>query len=346
MTPAAEYAFITRAKFVGDSASASSPSVLAASRILAPTYALNQLGYIARAFSLSDETSIGAELRAAKAVVFADLGAGPATAYESLLRDFRGRAFYDLAEGPAPGTSSERFCRQKEIVLTAASDHVARETNALMGRPVRTVPEPFQGARDVPRAPQTRRRSLVAQWLARRAGVDTESWRLRLFWSGDGDEVAALRGAWPPLLALGRRLPIALHCMGPAGGTMERFAQDVGARADEDLPVTLEAWSPPGMAQALASCDLVLLPDSGPASRSRLIGALHAGRFCMARRSPHHGGLADYAWVGEDFAEGIRWSLSRPAEVLARLAAGQRYLDEVHAPATVARRWIELFSRG
>ena len=51
MTPAAEYAFITSAKFVGDSAAASSPSVLAASRILAPTFALNQLGYIARAFS-------------------------------------------------------------------------------------------------------------------------------------------------------------------------------------------------------------------------------------------------------------------------------------------------------
>ena len=100
------------------------------------------------------------------------------------------------------------------------------------------------------------------------------------------------------------------------------------------------------MAQALASCDLVLLPDPGPASRSRLIGALHAGRFCVARRSPHHGGLADYAWVGEDFAEGIRWSLSHPAEVLARLSAGQRHLDEVHAPATVARRWIDLFSRG
>jgi hypothetical protein len=341
MTPAAEYAFVTSAKFVGDSASASSPSVLAASRILAPTYALNQLGYIARAFSLSDETVIGAEPRAAKAVVFADLGARPATAYESLLRDFWGRAFHDLTEVPGPGTSSERFCREKKIVLTAASDHVAQATSALIGRPVRTVPEPFQGARDVPRAPQTRRRSVVAQWLARRAGVDTESWRLRLFWSGDGDEIAALLAAWPELLALGRRLPIALHCIAPVGGAIERIA-----RQGEELPTVLEAWSPAAMAQGLASCDLVLLPDPGPASRSRLIGALHAGRFCVARPSPHHGGLADYAWVGEDFAEGIRWSLSQPAEVLARLSGGQRHLDEVHAPATVARRWIELFSRG
>jgi hypothetical protein len=284
---------------------------------------------------------VGAELRAAKAVVLADLGSGPVAPYESLLRNFTGRAFYDLTEVPAPGTSSERFCREKRIVLTAASDHVAQATSALIGRSVRTVPEPFQGARDVPRAPQNRRRSLVAQWLARRAGVDTEPWRLRLFWSGDGDEVATLLAAWPALIALGRRLPIALHCMAPVGGGIERIA-----RQGEELPTILEAWSPAAMAQALASCDLVLLPDPGRASRSRLIGALHAGRFCIARRSPHQGGLADYAWVGEDFAEGIRWSLSHPAEVLARLAAGQRYLDGVHAPAAVARRWIELFSRG
>jgi hypothetical protein len=346
MTPAAEYAFITRAKFVGDSAAASSPSVAAAARILAPTFALNQLGYIARAFSLFSDAAIGAELRAAKGAVFAELGSGPVAPYESLLTDFRGRVFYDLTDVPAPGTPSEHFCRKKDIVLTAASDHVAQETSALVARPVRTVPEPFQGTRDMPRAPQPRRRSPLAQWLARRAGVDTESWRLRLFWAGDEHEVAAMLAALPALLELARTLPIGLHCMAPAGGAIERIAQDLRARESEELPATLEAWSPPGMAQALASCDLVLLPDPGPASRSRLIGALHGGRFCVARRSPHHGGLGGYAWLGEDFAEGIRWSLSHTAEVLARLAAGQRYLDEVHAPATVARRWIELFSRG
>jgi hypothetical protein len=331
---------------VGDSVAASSPSVLAAARILGPTFALNQLGYIARAFSLSNETAIGPELRGAKAVVFADLHAGPAAVYESLLAEFGGRVFYDLTEVPTPGTSSERFCREQRIMLTTASDHVAQKASALIGRPVRTVAEPFQGARDVPRAPETRRRSPLAQWLARRAGVDTESWRLRLLWSGDGDELAALVSAWPLLRELGRGLPIALHCMAPAGGTMERFAGDVGAGADEKLPVTVEAWSPAAMARALATCDLVLLADAGPAARSRLIGALHAGRFCIASPSPHHGELADYAWVGENLAEGIGWSLSHPAQVLARLAAGQRFLDEVHAPAAVARRWVDLFSRG
>ena len=344
MTPAAEYAFITTARFVGDSAAASSPSVLAAARTLAPTFALGELGYIVPAFSLFSRAAIEAELRAAKAVVFADLGAGPAAPYEGLLKDFRGRVFYDLAEVPAPGSASEQLCREKGVVLTSASDHVAQKTSALVGRPVRTVPEALQGARELPRAPQRRRRSRLGQWLARRAGLDTESWRLLLFWSGEEHECAAMTALWPQLLELAKTLPIALHCMAPAGGIIERLAEELRARAGEELPVTLEAWSPRGMAQALSSRDLVLLPHPGPASRSRLIRGLHAGRFCIARRSPHHADLAAYAWVGDDFVEGIRWSLSHPSEVLARLAAGQRYLDEVHAPATVARRWIELFS--
>src|SRR5687767_2217594 len=129
MTPPAEYAFITTGKFVGDSAAASSPSVLTAARVLAPTFALNQLGYIARAFSLFGDAAIGPELRAAKAAVFADLGAAPPAPYESLSADFHGRVLYDLTDVPAPGTAGERFCRQPRVVLTAASDHVAEKTS-------------------------------------------------------------------------------------------------------------------------------------------------------------------------------------------------------------------------
>jgi hypothetical protein len=344
MTPPAEYAFITTGKFVGDSAAASSPSVLTAARVLAPTFALNQLGYIARAFSLFGDAAIGAELRTVKAAVFADPGNDSTGRYEALLSSWTGRALYDLTDVPAPGTSGERFCRQPRLVLTAASDHVAESASALVGRPVRSVPEPLYGPRDVPRAPPARRRSRLAQWLARRAGVDTESWRLRLFWCGEEREVAAMAAARRPLADLGRSLPIALHCMAPGGAAIERLAAEFSRRDTPALEPSLEPWSAEKMARALASCDLVLLPDPGPASRSRLIGALHAGRLALAHPSPHHGRLAQFAWTGEDLTEGIRWSLSNSAEVLARLAAGQRHLDEAHTPAAVARTWVQLFT--
>jgi hypothetical protein len=339
MTPAAEYGFVSATPFVGGSTEASSPHLLTVARTLAPTFALNALGYNARAFSLFAAPAIPAELANAKAVVLADLGAGTANMY----RNLTGSVFYDLFEVPAPGSSSHDFCVQPGMTLTAASEHVAQGVSALVGRPVRTVAEPFHGVRQAPRAPQVRRRSRALQWLARRAALETEAWRLRLFCSGEDAEVASILAICPDLVRLGAEVPLALHGMAPQGTGLETLAQALREEDPDALQLRLEAWSPQAMAQALASCDLVLLPDAGAASRSRLIGALHAGRFGIARPSPYHGKLAAFAWVGEDLAEGIRWSAAHADEVLARLAAGQRYLDEVHTPVAVARTWMQLF---
>jgi hypothetical protein len=230
-------------------------------------------------------------------------------------------------------------------VLTAASEHVAQATGALLGRPVHFLPEPFHGLHDAPRAPQLPRRSRAVQWLARRAGLETQAWRLRLFWSGEEAEVHAIVGTYPELVRAGSRVPLALHCLAPQGPALEALSESLREDDPEALQLRLEAWSPLALAQGLLGCDFVLLPDSGPASRSRLIGALRAGRFAIVRPSPYHGKLAAFAWVGEDLAEGIRWALAHAEDVLARLGAGQRYLQEVHEPATVARAWIQLFMK-
>ena len=345
MTPPPEYAFLGTAPFVGGSTAASSPHLLTLARTLAPTFALNALGYNARAFSLVGDPAISAELARAKALVFADLGAGTAAPYRQAIDSVPGLMFYDLFEVPAPGTASLDFCSDARAILTAASEHVAQSASALVGRPVQTVAEPFQGLRDAPRAPHLPRRSRAVEWLARRAGLETEAWRLRLLWSGEETEVASLRAAYPELVRLGAELPLALHCIAPQGAALETLAQVLREDDPDAVQLRLEAWSPLAMVQALASCHLVLLPDAGAASRSRLIGALHAGRFAIARSSPYHGKLAAFAWVGEDLAEGVRWSATHADEVLGRLTAGQRYLDEVHQPAAVARTWIQLFMK-
>jgi hypothetical protein len=151
-------------------------------------------------------------------------------------------------------------------------------------------------------------------------------------WSGEQPEVPSLIAAYAELLRVGREVPLALHCVASQDGALETLSQALREEEPDALQLRLEAWSPLAMAQALASCDFVLLPDAGPASRSRLVGALHAGRFSIA-------------WTGDEPAAGIRWALARADEVLARLAAGQRYLDEVHHPAAVARTWIQLFMK-
>jgi len=88
-----------------------------------------------------------------------------------------------------------------------------------------------------------------------------------------------------------------------------------------------------------------LLPGQAPADSIRLSAALHAGRFPVCHPSPYYGALGEFAWVGDDLAEGIRWALSHPEEVLARLDRAQDYVGRVHAPAAVARGWIEIFRK-
>jgi hypothetical protein len=145
----------------------------------------------------------------------------------------------------------------------------------------------------------------MLDWLARRAGVDTRNWRLRLFWAGEETEVASLVAAYPDLVRLGGEVPLSLHCMAPQGAALETLSQTLREDHPDALELRVEAWSPLTTAQALAHSDLVLLPDAGPATRSRLIAALHAGRLGIARASPYYGSLSAFAWVGDDLAEGL-----------------------------------------
>jgi hypothetical protein len=346
MTRGPEYVFVSAARFVGVHNAAFSPSVIAGARTLAPTFALNALGYDARAYSLFSASPALAQLSTAKALVFADLGAAEPAAYRSILASASGRVFYDLVEAPAERTPSFDFCLEAGragAALTAASEHVARSVSSLAGLPVEPMPEPLQGLRHAPHVPRARPRSRALEWLAERAGLATESWRLRLFWSGEESEVASIVETYPALARLGGEIPLALQCIAPQGAALESLAERLREDDPDALRLRLEAWSPDAMAQALANCDVVLLPGGGAAAPSRLIAALHAGRLGIARPSPYYGKLAEFAWTGADPAEGIRWALSHPDAVLDRLTRGQQYLDQVHAPTSVARAWMALF---
>src|SRR2546430_12667808 len=58
------------------------------------------------------------------------------------------------------------------------------------------------------------------------------------------------------------------------------------------------------------------LHDALPISADsiRLSAALHAGRFPVCHPSPYYGALGEFAWVGDDLAEGIRWALTHPED--------------------------------
>ena len=289
MTPPAEYAFIA--------------SEAARGRARAAVRALNALGYDARHYGPES-----AEARRAKAVVFCDLAPDtPRFVYDVL--DLRGiehaRAAY---------------------AITAPTVELAQAAASRVGRPVEVVPEPLEGPRRAPRAARIRPRSRPLEWLARRAGLATDAWRTGLLWIVEKPDAETIVGAYPALKALGRDLPLSLHCIGEPE-VLEALRGALPQEAPDAVRLSFEASTPEAMARALEACDFVLLPRAPRLQRE----VLHAGRLAI---------------VDADPCEAIRRALAHPRETLESLQRAQQQLDEIHAPAVVARAWVRIFMKG
>ena len=333
MTAGPEYAFVTAAPLLSDGAVKTSPSAVARARTLGPVLALNSLGYDARAYSLSGTDDLPATLQNSKAIVLNG-------SCSHLLQRLEGaKVVLDFIAPPSLLASAH----EQAAAMTAGSEYVAQRLRSLSKRPVEVIAEPCAGFAADPRATGPRRHSKALQWLAARAGVAADAWRMRLLWTGEGDDIASIAELSPGLERLGREIPLALRCLCPSGAALDALANRLREEDPEALRLTLEAWSPGTLAHALAGCDLALLPGQAPADSIRLSAALHAGRFPVCHPSPYYGALGEFAWVGNDLAEGIRWALSHPEDVLGRLGRARDYVARVHAPATVARDWIRIF---
>jgi hypothetical protein len=107
-------------------------------------------------------------------------------------------------------------------------------------------------------------------------------------------------------------------------------------------------WSREATASELAGCDLVVLPqdvrsDWGRVkSHNRLVEAIRAGRFAVVSPVPAYLELQNYAWVGDDLATGVEWTLENVDEVQRRLIAGQAYVEERFAPARIGATWADV----
>jgi glycosyltransferase involved in cell wall biosynthesis len=174
---------------------------------------------------------------------------------------------------------------------------------------------------------------------------------LELLWFGNLGNTNAdvveggLRRALPGLLGRRARIDVVSgpERSGLVAGIAERLTREYPAVA-----VRFVVWSPEAVWTALARCDLVLLPQDhrdawgGVKSHNRLVETIRAGRFAVASPIPSYTELADYAWVGEDLAEGLAWTLEHPRAAERRVAAGQEYVAARFAPEVVGRKWAEV----
>lgn len=265
--------------------------------------ALTALGYDARLYPPG-----APEPQRAKAVVYCD--AAPEVA----------RFVYDVL---APGRLEPAGAA---YAVTCADLELAQETAPRLGRAVEVVPDPVLGERRAPRAARAKTRSRPLEWLARRAGLATDAWRLRLAWIGSETGVETIVGAYPMLAALGRELPLDLACVA-APAALERLRSRLPEKAPEGVRIAFEEASAEALSRALDACDFALVPGDPRLRRM----AVHAGRIPVAADNP---------------CEAIRRALAHPREALENLQRAQSELDETHAPALVARAWARILMKG
>lgn len=238
----------------------------------------------------------------------------------------------DYAAAPHQAGFDELAEYQRELLKSCA---ITVPCQALAGRlageavhGISVVEDPYEAPERGPRAPG--------------------SSPLRLCWFGNAIDLApldkALRAIAAGMPATGVRVEAVTARS--AAAALQALGSELG-RAHPGFQLRFTEWSLPAQHNALAACDLVLLPqDAGPwgrvKSHNRLVEALRAGRLAIASPIPSYQELAEHAWIGEDAAAGVAWALGHPDDALRRIEGGQAYVRARFSPEAVGAKWREV----
>lgn len=357
-----EYLFLTPAPLVSIDGQVTAFGASVRLGSLAPTRALMRLGYDARTFTTSGEASAAAIRAAASAkrVVFGEMfpteggWAGTAAIYRRVLAaitDPGSRVVFSIADDHFDNPHFRDFyaaalpeCR----AVTTVSERLAETLCKFTSRPVRVAPEPVEGERGAPQTFVARKPPAALAWLARRIGLSSDLWRVRLLWFGYPANLPPLLELVPALESLARRHPLMLTCVTSPVSEMTALASPTRTQDSSALRVQFIPWSPLALPGIIGASDMVLIPSvyrdpvKQAKSPNRLVAGLHAGRFVVAHPLPAYAPYAAFAWIGEDLCQGVEWAIRHPREVVERIARGQAYIDQKHSPEAVARFWLDV----
>ena len=200
-------------------------------------------------------------------------------------------------------------------------------------------------------APHTVRRPSVIEDAVLGAMADAAfapAKRVELLWFGHPTNLRYLHAARDALAQFAARRPCRLTVVTQDSAEVRGWIEAINGRFMPALEARFVPWSLQSTRAALDECDVVLIPSdpSDPlkagASANRIAEALNAGRFPVASPLRSYLPFAEAAWLGADLAEGIRWALANPGEVLARIRRGQALVSEKFAADRTGRQWGDL----
>lgn len=173
--------------------------------------------------------------------------------------------------------------------------------------------------------------------------------RCKALWFGHPVNLPSLYEAFPALLAAGQAHPMELRIVTERVEGIERDCKNFNARHRDALALRFVAWSLEETWRSLDWTDVVLIPAiaghprSAAKSANRMAESLWAGRFVVANPVPSYREFADWAWVGDDLAQGIDWLFQHADEIPDRIRSAQAHVAENFSAAHFAHSWLQVF---
>lgn len=299
-------------------------------RVLSPARYLKSRGHVnqfVRVDQIKDEAT--AQSLRADVVVVSKVFAQRTLEVARQAKSWQARLVVDLCDDhfdtPELGPVYRSLCRLADRVI-ASTGAMARVIELQTGVRATVIDDPFEGHAGICR-------------------FDPQSDAGKLLWFGHPVNFDTLSDMVPSLARLSRTKSLALHVV--SDGThsgIRRYVEQVSRSFGASLTARFTAWSPQATWQALAECDLVVVPSLPSAKKAvkspnRVVEPLRAGRFVVAYPLPSYVELGEFVCLDENIAAGVEWALAHRGEVLKRVKAGQAYVTRRFHPTSLGRTW-------
>jgi hypothetical protein len=231
----------------------------------------------------------------------------------------------DHFDTPELGPAYHALCRLADRVTasTAAMADVIRQST---GKRAAMIDDPYEGPLGEPQ-------------------FEPECDRIRLLWFGHPVNFDTVADMVPKLGVLARSMRLSLHVVSSSKNNGIRgYLEQVYRQFGPGLTTSITEWTPQATWQALADCDLVVVPSLPSAKKlvkspNRVVEPIRAGRFVVAYPLPSYVELTDYIWLAENVAEGVARAVANAADVRRRIAAGQAYVNRRFNQLAIGRVW-------
>lgn len=238
------------------------------------------------------------------------------------------KTVFDLSDDRLHGRVGPHLRRMIMLAGTVVTTSTAlqQKIRQEFGKDAFVVGDPFEGPRG------------DARWAVRGS-------RIKALWFGHPVNLPSLYQSFPALLQTGKKTPIDLRIVTERVEGIERECKELNARHRNTLSLRFAEWSNVETWSSLEAADVVVIPAVPDHPRSlakspnRIIESLWAGRFVVAHPIPSYMEFSDWAWIGQDLAEGIGWMMDNGALIKERIRSAQDHIARTYSPEQITSGW-------